>query len=161
IENLKDEIAVTRANLKEQEKSIRTMSRDLETGAQKIEYKGKEFSAARVSEKLSRDFASYKRCEAEVKSKEQLLEAKERALEAAPEQLATMKSQKQELEVQIAQLEAEVKTVRLAQTRDKFQLDDSRLAQCKATLAEVRNRLNVEKTVTALHGEFANDFIPV
>jgi chromosome segregation ATPase len=161
VENLKEEISVTKARLQDQERSLRTMTKDLESGAQRIVYDGREYSAARVSEKLARDFASYKRCDSEVKAKEQLLEAKERALDAAREQLASMRSQKQELEVQIAQLEAEVKTVRLAQTKSKFQLDDSRLARCKATLADIRNRLNVEKKTGELLGEFANDPMPV
>lgn len=160
VENLKDEIQTTKANLKQREKELKAMSRAVEAGTVKVVYEGREFSTARINEKLSRDFGSYKRCEAEVKSKEQLLEAKERSLEAAREQLASMRSQKQELEVQIAQLEAEVKTVRLAQTKNKFQLDDTRLAQCKSTLAEIRTRLNVEKKMNELDGEFANDFIP-
>src|SRR5262249_53332106 len=75
---------------------------------------------------------------------------------------SAMRSQKDELEVELAKVEAEVKSVRLAQTRSKFQVDDSRLARCKAALQEIRNRLKVEKTVTELQGEFANDAaIPV
>jgi DNA repair exonuclease SbcCD ATPase subunit len=161
IENLREEIAVTKGNLNHQKENIRTMTRDLESGSERIVYDGREFSANRVREKLERDFASYKTCEQEVKSKEKLLEAKERALDAAREQLASMRSQKQELEVQIAQLEADLKTVRLAQTRSKFHMDDSRLAQCKATLADIRNRLQVEVKANVLEGEFANDAIPV
>lgn len=161
IESLKEEIAVTKTNLNQQEQNILTMNRDLKSKAERISYDGREFSRSRVADKLQRDFASFKRCQAELKSKEQLLEAKERSLDSAREQLGSMRSQKQELEVQIAQLEAELKAVRLAQTRSKFHLDDSRLAQCKATLADIRNRLNVERKTNELEGEFANDPIPV
>src|SRR5581483_2658916 len=121
---------------------------------------GHRFSGERMRQKLASDFASYQRAVAELKSKEQLLEAKERSLESARERLASMRSQKEELEVQVAQLEAELKAVRLAQTQNKFEIDDSALAQCKATLAEIRNRLKVEKTAAELHGEFANDHLP-
>ena len=38
IENLKEEIATTRANLKIQEASIRQMTRDLDSGAKQISY---------------------------------------------------------------------------------------------------------------------------
>ena len=72
-----------------------------------------------------------------------------------------MRDQKQDLEVQIAQLEADLKNVRLAQTRCKVQLDDSRLAEIKRSLADLRNRLKVEKTQAELEGEFANDPISV
>jgi len=80
IENLKEEVADTRTNLSKQKENVLTMKKDLETGAAKINYGGRSYSAVRIREKLNRDFASYQRCAAELKSKEQLLEAKERSL---------------------------------------------------------------------------------
>src|SRR5712692_6275716 len=157
IDNLKEEIVVTKANLQSQKASIMAMTEDLEKGLQVISYKGRDYSANRVREKLAKDFASYQVCEAEVKTKDRLLDAKERSLEAAREQLSSIRTQKQELETQVAQLEADLKAVRLAQTRNKFHFDDSRLARCKEILADIRNRLKVEKTQEELQGEFAND----
>ncbi len=162
VQNLRDEITDTRVALKRQKDNIVTMSHDLDSGAVKVLYGDREYSASRIKEKLDRDFASYRRCEAELKSKEQLLEAKERSLDAAREQLSAIRSQKQELEVELARMEAELKAVRLAQTHTKFQFDDSALARCKATLADINNRLKVEKTQVELDGQFANDnTIPV
>jgi chromosome segregation ATPase len=162
IENLREEIVVAKTNLEKERNNIFTMKQDLESGAQTISYGGRNYSANRIREKLTADFASYQRAEAEVKSKEQLLEAKEHSLDIAREQLATIRTQKQELETQVAQLEADVKQVRLAQCRNKFHFDDSRLARVKASLADLRNRLKVEKTEQELAGQFANDnTIPV
>jgi chromosome segregation ATPase len=161
-QNLREEINDTRANLQHQKDSIVSMTKDLETGALTISYGGRDYSRERIREKLNRDFHSYQRAEAELKSKEQLLDAKERSLDVAREQLSTIRSQKQDLEVQVAQLEAQLKSVRLAQSHTKFQIDDSSLARCKAALADIRNRLEVEKKTTELTGEFANDnTIPV
>src|SRR5262249_23094024 len=143
IENLREEITTTRANLDTQKQAIAQMAQDLKSDSQTVVYNNRQYSRARISEKLARDLASCKRCETELKSKEQLLDAKERSLEAAREQLASMKDQKRELEVKIAQLEARLKTVRLAQTKNKFQFDDSRLAHIKQSLADVDNRLKV------------------
>jgi chromosome segregation ATPase len=157
IDNLKEDIRVTHEKLVAEKENIMTMTQDLESGAKVISYKNRDYSAARIREKLAADFASYQRCEAEVKSKEQLLDVKERGLDAAREQLASIRTQKQELETQVAGLEAELKAVRLAQTRNKFHFDDSRLARCKELLADIRNRLKVEKTQEELQGEFAND----
>lgn len=161
VENLQKEITLLKGNLRQQKENVLTMTRDLETGNSTIVYDGRSYSSERVREKLARDFASYQTCEAELRSKEQLLEAKERSLDAAREQLASLKAQKQELEIQVAQLEAEVKTVRLAQTRNKVHVDDSQLARCKSALAEIRDRLNVEKKESELEAQFANDAIPV
>jgi peptidoglycan hydrolase CwlO-like protein len=161
IDALKEEITQTRANLAKQKENILAMTREVESGASTVSIKGREYGIARIREKLERDFASYQHCESELKTREKLLEAKEKSLDAARDQLGTMKTQKQELEVQVAQLEAELKTIRVAQSRNKFQIDDSSLAKCKTTLAEIRNRLKVEKTTAELEGEFANDALPV
>jgi peptidoglycan hydrolase CwlO-like protein len=157
IDNLKEQIADAHRNLDTQKASIMTMTEDLEKGAQTVSYKGVTYSANRIREKLARDFTSYQNCEKDLKAKEQLLDARERGLDAAREQLSSIRSQKQELEVQVEQLEAELKAVRLAQTRNKFHFDDSRLAHCKQILADIKNRLKVEKTQEELSGQFAND----
>lgn len=161
IDNLREEIAATRVSLKKQKKQIVQMTDDLESGQTQFVYANRPYTAARVAEKLERDMASYKRCESELKTREQVLETKEKSLEAAREQLASMRDQKQDLALQIERLDAERKTVELAQSRSKVQLDDSRLAELKRSIAEVRNRLKVKKTELDLAGEFANDPIPV
>lgn len=161
IDTLREQITRTRANLDKQKANILAMKSDLEAGARTVSYNGRTYSSERIKDKLARDFASYQATEAEVKQREQLLEIRERSLDAAREKLTVMKSDKQKLEVEVAKLEAELKTIRLAQSRNKFHFDDSSLSQCKATLAEIRNRLKVEKTTAELEGEFANDSIPV
>lgn len=161
VQNLKEEIDTTRVNLNKQKDRIHALKEDLKRGSERVVYDGRPYSVNRVRELLSRDLTAAQRCEQEIRSKEQLLEAKERALDAAREQLASMRSQKQELEVQVAQLEADVKTVRLAQTRSQFQLNDSRLSHIKGSLADLRSRLKVQQTHAILLGEFANDVIPV
>jgi chromosome segregation ATPase len=161
VDSLKEEITQTRANLAKQKDSILAMTKALESGTATVSFNHRDYSATRIKEKLARDFESYQRCEAGLQSREKLLEAREKSLDAARDQLATIRTQKQDLEVQVAQLEAELKTVRAAQSRSKFHFDDSNLARCKATLAELRTRLKVEKTAAELEGEFANDPIPV
>lgn len=161
VENLDKEIKITASNLQKQKDMLLTMTKDLESGKTMLVYGGREYPPDRIKAKLARDWASYQACTAELKAKEQLLDAKQEALDATRERLSTIKTQKQELEVEVARLEAELKTVRLAQTRNKFHFDDSRLARCKATLAEIKNRLNVEKKANDIEGQFANDNIPV
>jgi hypothetical protein len=90
-----------------------------------------------------------------------MLDAKETALEAAREQLASMKSEKEKLEVLVATMEAELKTLRVAQTRSQFHLDDSRLSKIKSTLADIRDQMRAQQTASELNAEFLNDVIPV
>jgi septation ring formation regulator EzrA len=155
VKTLRRKVDTTRASLKSEKISLLAMTRQLESGTKYVVTGDEEYSAEDVKAKLASDFASYQRCEAELKSQGQLLAAKEQSLKAVREQLASMKSLKRDLEVQVAQLEAELKTVRLAQTRDKYQLDDSRLSDIKASLTDIEHRLNVERAKTELNGQFA------
>ena len=57
-------------------------------------------------------------------------------------------------------LEAELRVVRLSQARNKIHVDDSRLARCKAAVAEMRNRLTAEKYTSDLANQFNDLAIP-
>jgi hypothetical protein len=160
VENLKTDIDVVHRNLEKQKESIRVMNEDLKSGNQRIKYGDMTYSRERIKTKLARDLVSCKRCADELKAKEGLLEAKQEALQAAREQLASMQQQKEDLEVQIAQMEAELRAVRVAQTRSSFKLDDSRLGQIKESIKNLRTRIDTERKVAELEGEFARD-IPV
>lgn len=161
VENLKQEISITKGKLDKQRANIMTMKHDLEAcgkdGTKTISYGDRTYSAARIREKLARDWASYKQCEESLKAREKLLEAKEAALVTAREQLAEMRAQYEQVEVELAQLETDIKSLRLAQTRSKFQLDDSHLSRIKEAKARLRDRVSTMKKLTALEGEFAHD----
>jgi chromosome segregation ATPase len=157
VENLREEIATSRANLDRQKADLMAIARDVENGESQVTYNSRTYSAERIKDKLARDLAGYKRSITELKAREQLLDAKERALDVAKEQLTAMLEQKRELEVHIAQLEAELKTVRLAQTKSQFALDDSRLSEIKRSIADLRNRLKVEITELELEGVYGSD----
>jgi chromosome segregation ATPase len=157
IDNLKEEIKVAQTNLTKQKEFVRCVADDLKSGAERIALRGRVYTRTRASDMLSQEVSSCKRLEEEIKAREQLLEHKERALESTREQLSSIKTQRQELEVEIARLEAELKSVRLAQTKSKIQLDDSRLAHIKSSLADIRNRLKVDKVTADLANQFAGE----
>jgi DNA repair exonuclease SbcCD ATPase subunit len=145
IQNLREEIVDIRTHFDKQKDNIRAMNDELKSGVQKVSYNGRTYSADRLREIVARNLDSCKRCADELKAKESLLDAKERALDVAREQLGSMRSQKEQLEVQIAQMEAELKTLRLAQCKSNFHLDDSRLSHIKAALQDVRTQMRVEQ----------------
>ena len=160
VDNLRDEFKELHSNLDRQQSNILAMTRELDSGAAKVVFKDREYRADRLREKLASAFDTYKANEATLKSKEVQLDAKERELDAAREQVATIKAQKQELENQVALVEAELRNLRTAQARSKFHIDDTALGQAKATLAEIRNQLKVEKTATDLLSDFSHETAP-
>jgi chromosome segregation ATPase len=158
IDNLKEEITATRTRLAQQKANMLELTKAVDNGESTfVSTSGVTYSRDRIVQKLARDLESCKRCESELKTKEQLLDAKERALDAARTQLGSMHEQKQELEVAIAKLEADLKNVRLAETRCKFQLDDSRLSEIKRSLSEVKGRIKAAEKAVELEAEFPND----
>jgi len=159
VDNLRDEIVLTRAQLAKQKDTILAMRKDLDEskGKKTIWYGEREFPVSRVKDKLAKDFQSYQHCEEALKNKERLLESRESALSVAKEQLTTMRSKKEELEVEVARLESDLKNLRLAQTRGNFQLDDTRLARINASLASIRDRVKAEGKFQDLEGQFHND----
>jgi chromosome segregation ATPase len=165
IKSLKTRIRVTKENLKKEEANILTMTRDLEKcekdGTQAIYYGEDEYTPEQVKAKLDRDFASYRLAEAELKSQQKMLEAKDKSMRVNREKLAKMKSLKRDLEVQLANIEADLKAVRLAEATDQFQVDDTRLSGIKSSLDDIRHRIDVRRNKVELHGQFANDPIPV
>lgn len=160
VERLNRDITTTKANLDEQKTRLVQMAKDLETQETQFIYAGKIYSREIVAKKLEADYKSYNRVLNEVKTKEQLLSIKQRELDAAREQLTTIKDQEQQLKVQIAELEAELKTVRLAETKSKFQIDDSRLSDVKRSIEQLRFRLDAERKKAELDAEFfGNEFV--
>ena len=124
-----------------------------------VVFNGRQWSGEKLRNQLERDLIGCKRCTEELKARESLLEAKEQSLEAAREQLANMKSQKEQLEVQIAQVEAQLKTLRVAQAKSNFQLDDTRLSHLKSALADVRSQMKIQQTEAVLVAAWESDTI--
>lgn len=154
VETLQEDIAQMRTNLDKRKVALKEMKSALESGVTPVVFNRQSYHADSLRERLIRDLASCQRCEDALKQKEQLLEAKEKAVAAAREQLATIGSQKRELEVKLAQMEAEVKTLRIAQSKSSIQMDDSRLARVKASMADLEKRLREETVETELHRNF-------
>jgi chromosome segregation ATPase len=161
IENLRTEVAMIRTNLDKQRAVVRSMTDELSNGkSHVVAYRDHKYSTERFQEKLNIELITAKQMAENLKAKEQLLETNEKALEISKAQLESMRSQKATLEVQIAQLEAELKTLRLAETKSEFQLDDTRLSHIKAALNDVRNSIRVSQVSAKMYEKFDNDFKP-
>jgi chromosome segregation ATPase len=161
VEQLREGIATAKVNLRNQKDKVLAMTRSLESDQQQVVYRGETIPAHVLRSQLNREFNSYKRLEAEIKSREKLLEAREQALAVAEEQLRTMADQRRELEVAVANLETELKTVRLEESRSKFQIDDSRLAHIKESLNEIQGRLREKRIEIDLRNQFGEVQTPV
>src|SRR5262249_49947882 len=72
ISKLKKDITATETALVEQKEVLRVLARDVSGGATTLVYSGKSFTVDRVEAKLKKDFDSYQRLEAQLKSRKEL-----------------------------------------------------------------------------------------
>lgn len=151
VDNLQREVSENEARLEQQKKKITAM-RDALTdgGTQKVVLGERTFSRGQVQKQLVRDFDLYKTCEAQLAAKKKLLESRQECLAKAKEQLTAMQDTRRDLEVQVSQLEAEYNTLKVAQTKSKFALDDSNLSKVKEGVQALRNRIAAESKAAAL-----------
>jgi chromosome segregation ATPase len=161
VRSLKKEVETIEANLGKQKADMLAASEQIERNERYVVYKDREYTTSQAKDKLARELEIYKRNRAELQAKKDLLDARERSLESAKEQLAAMKDQKRELEIQLARLEAKHKALQVAQTRSKFQFNDTRMTEIKKSLAELDARLDVEAETLSLHEEFAGEGRPI
>ena len=162
INRLKKDIQTTRGQLTQQKETLLTMTKDLENNKQYVVYSGETYSAERIRNKLQREFDSFKRVEANLKSQEKLLDAKETALSATREQLAKLISKKREYEVRLSQLAADEEVLRVARLGTRLEIDDSRATEIEAALQSIEQRQDVLRNEIELrNGPQAADFIPV
>jgi len=161
IDWMRKDLDKAQVRLEERRKQLLAMSDDLKASPISITY-DREYPAEVIRHKLQKDFDSFKRFEAHVKTQRKLLEAKEASLKASQEQLAKVIEKKREYELKVAQLEAENETLQVSRIGNKLQLDDSRATQIEASLTEVQKQLDTERNQIDMEaGTVVTDNIPV
>lgn len=157
VDKLRVDVKDSQARLDQEKKNILAMKADLESGAKTVSYRGNSYSGDRATEKLSRVFETYKISEQALTQKQKLLKAEEENLAAAKERLDAMRSSKEQLKVELAALEAELQNVRLAETKSKVQIDDSRLSRLQADMKALHDRVATEKNQLTLEQRFVDE----
>jgi len=154
VESLERRAGNLQAKLDAAKGDLAVYTNAVEDGTKRVSINGREVSAAYVNAQIKDKLRTCKLLEREVANTQRILDAKKQGVEAARQQLAEMKRQKDEMEVLAAEYEAQWKTLQLEQTRSKLKLDDSRLAEIKQSFEKLRERIDVERTTTALAEKF-------
>jgi len=145
IKKLDREIATAKDNLQEQRKDLLALTNAVDARETLITCGSVNYSLDQAKVKLARDFATFKKLEAHMASREKLLEAENRNLAATRDQLDKLISQKREFEIRLAQLEAEEATLEVARIRTPLVTDEGRVADIKKTLDRIEQAQNVEQ----------------
>jgi chromosome segregation ATPase len=153
VESLERRVNDLQARLDNSKDELAVMTSAVEKGTTRVVLHGREVSVTQVKDRLR----TCRNLEKELANNRKVLDAKRQGVEAARQQLVEMKSQKQQLEVMAAEYEAQLKTLALASTQARIKLDDSRLAEIKASLERLRERIDVERKTADLAEKFNTD----
>jgi chromosome segregation ATPase len=150
VESLERRVGDLQARLNQNKDDLALLTKAVEDGQVRVSIHGREISVNQVRAKLR----TCKTLQGELDRAKRVLEAKKAGVDSARQQLAEMKKQKEELEVMAAEYDAQLKTLALEQTRSKMKLDDSRLAEIKASFEQLRERIEVERRTAQLADQF-------
>lgn len=114
---------------------------------------GGNYSKAAREKQLNREFASFKRVEAQLKAKNDVVAAREDGLLAARAKHDQLIDLKQQLETELETLEAEYKMVQVKKLSKGIQIDDSRVESLRQALQEIAENVEVEKKLTEEDGK--------
>jgi chromosome segregation ATPase len=148
VKKLEREINNTTSKLQEQREALVALTKAIDAKEAQIVYNGATYSLERAKTKLQREFATFKKMESQLATKEKLLEAQQKNLVATLDQLDKLVTQKRQLEVRLAELEAEEETLAAARIQSPVATDDGRVAEIKRILDDIEHRQSVE---TQLH----------
>ncbi|HYV38242.1 MAG TPA: hypothetical protein VE988_21340 [Gemmataceae bacterium] len=144
VKKLEREITTAKANQQEQRENLLTLTKAVESNDMPVSYCGSTYNLDQAKVKLAREFATFKKLEAHLASKEKLLDAETKNLAATRDQLDKLVSQKREFEIRLAQLEAEEATLKVTRIKTPLATDDGRVADIKNTLDRIEHGQAVE-----------------
>jgi phage shock protein A len=156
VKKLEREIATARENQQDQRDALLALTKAVDAKETQISYNGKTFVLDRAKVKLARDFATFKKLETHLASKEKLMEAEIKNLAAIRDQLDKLIGQKREFEIRLAQLEAEEATLKVARIQTPLQTDDGRVADIKRTLDRIEHGQAVEQNKHVLEQQYGS-----
>jgi peptidoglycan hydrolase CwlO-like protein len=100
----------------------------------------------RAKEMLQSEVTSHKALEKDLQNQETMLGVRERTRDLAQEHLQALIAQKSELEAAVTELEADIKLAKIEQVQSKYQNDGTRMAEVKERLANLKKRVEVQRT---------------
>jgi chromosome segregation ATPase len=159
VKRLKENIGDMQVRLEKQKTVVLKLRGDLDKGTKRVVYGGVEYTSDELRDTLAREFDAYKMAEGALKARQEELKARQQGLDAGRVKIDAMRNAKEQLLAELAKIEAEYRQVQVTETRSKFQVDNSRLANIKASMKDLRDRVEEIKIRDQIAGEFTHESI--
>lgn len=151
IAHLEAQIAKDEESLAKDKADILVMKADLDSSKDSFVYSGKAYTSDQVRNDLKNRFVRFETNEATLKSRKEILAARQAGLKAAIDKSKEIAAQRLQLDAEIAALEARQKSLEVAQTASKLNVDNSQLAHTRELLDEVKAKIEVSEKL--IHSE--------
>lgn len=154
VKTLRNEIVSSRDSVVGQRQQVALLRNEL-SNTQQVSLKvgGREYSRARVVEKLASRVNRFKQANAELQSKEKMLEIRERSLAAAQEMFDKSRARKAELEQKVESLVAKHRLVKAQAVASSIHIDDSQLARADRLMKDIEKRLETASRVISYEAD--------
>lgn len=159
VADLEKQIAKDEEMLATDKAAILRLKVDLEGESENFVYSGKTYTADQVRNDLKNRFVRFETNEATLKSRKEILAGRQAGLQAAIEKSKEIAAQRLQLEAEIAALEARQKSVEVAQTASKLNVDDSHLARTRELLDEVKAKIEVSEKLIHREGKYTGEIV--
>jgi multidrug resistance efflux pump len=111
-----------------------------------VKWDSRQISYERAKELLQSQVTAHKTLEKDLNNLETMLGVRERTRDLAEQHLQALIAQKSELEAAVTELEADIKLAKIEQVQSKYQNDGTRMAEVKERLANLKKRVEVQRT---------------
>ncbi|VTS05155.1 hypothetical protein [Tuwongella immobilis] len=142
---LNEEITATRERLEQSEVALRKRGEELKKGQVNVSIAGRTPSIDEATRLLREDVDRLGSQRRELANQERILSLRQNTQSLVAKQRETLVRQKAELTAAVAEMESDLKLVRLEQMESQYQSDDTRLADIKKSLKDLRRKVMVQK----------------
>jgi chromosome segregation ATPase len=119
-----------------------------------VSYKGTDYDVAKIRAQFASSWDLYKSRESTLENHKHILTQKKQLMEATQAKIEKMDAVQEQLRGKIVSLKAKLEKVRLAETVSPVQVDDSRLADIKADIANLEKRIEERAVCLELEQKF-------
>jgi DNA repair exonuclease SbcCD ATPase subunit len=140
VKYMKEDAEKLRTQVATEKEKLQVRADAISDATEKVKLGGRMVSATEAKEALRNDVQRVVGRKNSLDAMEKSISAKERVRESLERQLDELKKKKIELSADIDTVEAQFQMLKVQQMESKYQFDDSRLANIKASLLELRKK---------------------
>jgi hypothetical protein len=156
VRRLENEVNTTKARASERREALLALTNAIDSKEKFINYENSQYSLDQARVRLAKDYASFKKMEVNLATKEKLLEAQRQNLAATIDQLTKLVDQKREFEIAVAQIEADEAVLGAQSLVIPLKTDEGRVADINNTLKDLKQAQEREQEERLLQQQFGS-----